>query len=333
MEYLMSLPYVGVAMPYVFLVIGFVLLIKGADFFVDGSGSIAKKLRVPDIIIGLTVVAMGTSMPELVTSIVSSFEGNTEFALGNVVGSNIMNVLVILGLSAVILPITVDPSVFKRDIPVLLLTAVIVPVIALLTPKSGDNYVIGRIGGIILVALFIGYILLTIKAALDYRRAHAGDADEEEIEEKSWLKSILFTVGGAAVIVIGAKLAVGGAETIANQFRINKDVIGLTVIALGTSLPELVTSAVAAKKGNSDIALGNIVGSNIFNVLLVLGTTAAINPVPFPFTNLIDLIVLLGVSIYLAITARTGKKLSRLEGASYLIFYAGYLAYLLIRTL
>ena len=330
MEYLMSLPYVGVAVPYVMLVIGFVCLIKGADFFVDGSGSIAKKLRVPDIIIGLTVVAMGTSMPELVTSIVSSFEGNTEFALGNVVGSNIINVLVILGLSAVILPIAVDPSVFKRDMPVLLLTAIIVPVIALLTKNADGGYMVGRVGGIILMVLFIGYILLTIKAALDYRKAHTDD-EEEEIEERSWLKSILFTVGGAAVIVIGAKLAVSGAETIALQFNVSKDIIGLTVIALGTSLPELVTSAVAAKKGNSDIALGNIVGSNIFNVLLVLGTTATINPVPVPFANLVDLVVLLGVSIYLAITARTGKKISRFEGITYLVFYAGYLAYLLLR--
>lgn len=318
-------------LPYIMLIVGFVFLIKGADFFVDGSSSIAKKLKIPDIIIGLTVVAMGTSMPELVTSIVSSSQGKNEFALGNVVGSNIINILVILGISAVILPLCVDKSIFKRDIPVLLITAVVVPAIALLSKNADGGYMIGRVGGIILVVLFIIYILLTVKAALDYRKANEGELDEDEIKESSWLKSILFTVGGAAVIVLGATLAVDGAEKIAEQWKVPSDVIGLTVIALGTSLPELVTSAVAAKKGNSDIALGNIVGSNIFNVLLVLGTTAVINPVPVPFTSIIDLIILLGVSIYLAITARTGKKLSRLEGASYLVLYASYMVYLFMR--
>ncbi len=331
MEYLMSLPYVGVVVPYVMLVIGFLCLIKGADFFVDGSGSIAKKLKVPDIIIGLTVVAMGTSMPELVTSVVAACEGKSDISIGNVVGSNIINILVILGLSAVILPLCVDSSMFKRDIPVLLLTAIAVPVIVLLSKDADGGYMVGRVGGIILVVMFVGYILLTIKAALDYRKANEDASNEDEIKENSWLKSILFTVGGAVAIVIGAKLAVGGAEKIATQWGIGQDVIALTVVALGTSLPELVTSAVAARKGNSDIALGNIVGSNIFNVLLVLGTTAVINPVPVPFTSIIDLIILLGVSIYLAITARTGNKLIRLEGASYLVIYAGYMVYLFMR--
>ena len=313
------------------LVVGFVLLVKGADFFVDGSASIAKKLKVPDIIIGLTVVAMGTSMPELVTSVVAACEGKSDISIGNVVGSNIINILVILGISAVILPLCVDRSMFKRDIPVLLLTAVAVPAIALLSKNADGGYMVGRVGGIILVVMFVGYILLTIKAALDYRKANADEPDEDEIKENSWLKSIIFTIGGAAVIVIGAKLAVSGAEKIATQWGIGQDVIALTVVALGTSLPELVTSAVAARKGNSDIALGNIVGSNIFNVLLVLGTTAVIKPVPVPFTSIIDLFVLLGVSIYLAITARTDKKLTRLEGASYLVLYAGYMVYLFMR--
>ena len=317
-------------LPYIMLIVGFVFLIKGADFFVDGSASIAKKLKVPDIIIGLTVVAMGTSMPELVTSVVAACEGKSDISIGNVVGSNIINILVILGLSAVILPLCVDRSMFKRDIPVLLLTAVAVPVIALLSKSADGGYMIGRVGGIILAVLFVGYILLTIKAALDYRKANTDASDEDDIKENSWLKSILFTVGGATVIVIGAKLAVGGAEAIATQWGIGQDVIALTVVALGTSLPELVTSAVAARKGNSDIALGNIVGSNIFNVLLVLGTTAIIKPVPVPFTSIIDLLILLGVTVYLAITARTGNKLSRLEGASYLVLYAGYMVYLFI---
>ena len=318
-------------LPYIMLVIGFLFLIKGADFFVDGSGSIAKKLRVPDIIIGLTVVAMGTSMPELVVSATSALGGSSDIAIGNVVGSNTINVLVILGLSAVILPLCVDSSIFKRDIPVLLLTAVVVPVIALLSKNSDGGYMIGRVGGIVLIVLFIGYILLTIKAALDYRKANADAADEEEIKERSWLKSILFTVGGAAVIIIGGDLSVDGAVAIAKQLGISEAVIGLTIVALGTSLPELVTSVVAARKGNSDIALGNIVGSNIFNALLILGTTAIIKPIPVPFISIIDLFILLGISIYLAITARTGKRLTRLEGASYLLIYAAYMVFLFIR--
>ena len=306
-------------LPYIMLIVGFVLLIKGADFFVDGSSSIAKKLKVPDIIIGLTVVAMGTSMPELVVSATSALGGSSDIAIGNVVGSNTLNVLVILGLSAVILPLSVDSSMFKRDIPVLLLTAAVVPVIALLSKNSDGDYMIGRVGGIVLIVLFVGYILLTIKAALDYRKANADAADEDEIKERSWLKSILFTVGGAAVIIVGGDLSVDGAVAIAKQLGISEAVIGLTIVALGTSLPELVTSVVAARKGNSDIALGNIVGSNIFNALLILGTTAIIKPIPVPFTSIIDLFILLGVSIYLSITARTGKRLTRLEGASYLL--------------
>ena len=330
MNYLLSLPYVKVVLPYIMLVIGFIFLIKGADFFVDGSASIAKKLKIPDIIIGLTVVAMGTSMPELVVSASSALKGNSDIAIGNVVGSNLLNVLIILGLSAIIVPLCVDKSMFKRDIPVLLLTAVTVPAIAIAYKLTVGKYMIGRVGGIILAILFIGYIVMNVKAALDYRKKNAGVDDGEEIKESSWWKSILFTVGGAALIIVGGDLSVDGAVAIAKQLGISEAVIGLTVIALGTSLPELVTSVVAAKKGSSDIALGNIVGSNIFNALLILGTTAIIKPIAVPFKSVIDLMILLGVSIYLAITARTGKKISRLEGATYVAFYAIYLTYLFI---
>lgn len=319
-------------LPYIMLVIGFALLIKGADFFVDGSSSIAKKLKVPDIIIGLTIVAMGTSAPELVVSVTSAIGGSSDIAIGNVVGSNLLNILVILGLSSVLIPIKVDGSMFKRDIPVLLGTVVITPIIALLSKNSEGSNMIGRIGGIILVLFFVGYLLLTIKAALDYRKAHADEpAGEEEIKERSWLKSILFTIGGAAVIIIGGDLSVDGAVAIAKQLGLSEAVIGLTIVALGTSLPELVTSVVAARKGNSDIALGNIVGSNIFNVLLILGTTAVIKPVPVPFASIIDLFIVLGVTVYLAVAARTGKKLSRLEGASFLVLYVAYTVYLFMR--
>lgn len=319
---------INIILPYIMLVVGFALLIKGADFFVDGSGSIAKKLKIPDIIIGLTIVAMGTSMPELVVSVTSAIGGSSDIAIGNVVGSNLLNILIILGLSSLLIPIKVDDSMFKRDIPVLLGTAVVVPVIVLLS-----NNMVGRIGGAILMAFFVFYIFLTVRSALAYRKNNADipEAEGESIKEISWFKSILFTIGGAAVIIIGGDMSVDGAVAIAQQLGLSEAVIGLTIVALGTSLPELVTSVVAAKKGNSDIALGNIVGSSIFNVLLILGTTAVIKPVPVPFASLIDLFILLGVTIYLAIAARTGKKLSRLEGASFLVIYVAYAAYLFIR--
>lgn len=323
-------------LPYALLVIGFIALIKGADFFVDGSASIAKKFRIPDIIIGLTVVAMGTSMPELAVSLSSALGGSTDMAVGNVVGSNIINVLVILGLSAVIRPINVDTSVFRRDIPVLLLSAVLLPIMA-----WAEGGKISWISGIILTALFITYIVLNVRDALKYRREQAleiptvlsdnGAADESEIKQLPLWKSILFAIGGAALIVVGATLSVDGATVIAQSIGLSEKVIALTVVALGTSLPELVTSVVAARKGNSDIALGNIVGSNIFNVLLILGTTSLVCPAPTDFNGMIDLAVMLGISVLLAVTAFTGKKLSRIEGASYLVIYGGYLTYLFLR--
>ena len=325
-------------LPYILLIVGFVALIKGADFFVEGSCSIAKKLKIPDIIIGLTVVAMGTSAPELAVSVSAALGGSTDIAIGNVVGSNLLNILVILGLSSVIVPIMVDKSVFKRDIPMLLVTAIAVPVIVLLTKNTltggvEADHMVGRLGGAILVALFAFYIFLTVKAALDYRKKHADDpdADGDEVKEFPMWKSLLYTVLGGAVVVIGGRISVDAATDIAHQIGLSEAVIGLTVVALGTSLPELVTSVVAARKGNSDIALGNIVGSNIFNVLLILGTTSVIKPVPVAFSSIIDLFINLGVTVYLAIAAWTGKKLSRLEGASFLVLYVVYTVYLFMR--
>ncbi len=325
----------SVVMPYIFLIVGFVVLIKGADFFVDGSCSIAKKLRIPDIVVGLTVVALGTSLPELAVSLSAAAGGSSDIALGNVVGSNLINILVILGLSAAILPLSVDKSMFRRDLPVLMLTAAILPVLTLV-----GGYRIGRISGAILTALFIGYIILTVRSALAYRKEElqlpeGAEAPAEESEGKvlPWWLSILFTVGGAALIVFGGDLSVDAATDIAHQLGISEAVIGLTVVALGTSLPELVTSAVAARKGNSDIALGNVVGSCIFNVLFILGTTALVKPLNVATGSLVDQFVLLGVCAYLLITAWTGKKLKRWEGISYLCVYGVYLAYLLIFTI
>ena len=323
-------------LPYIFLIVGFVVLIKGADFFVDGACSIAKKLRIPDIVVGLTVVALGTSLPELAVSLSAAAGGSSDMALGNVVGSNLINILVILGLSAAILPLSVDKDMFRRDLPVLMVTAVALPVMTLV-----GGYQIGRICGAILTALFIGYIILTVRSALAYRNAGGeislpeGDAPGEESEGKvlPWWLSILFTIGGAALIVFGGNLSVDAATDIATQLGVSEAVIGLTVVALGTSLPELVTSAVAARKGNSDIALGNVVGSCIFNVLFILGTTALVKPLNVARGSLVDQLVLLGVCAYLFLTAWTGRRLKRWEGISYLCIYGVYLAYLLIFTI
>ncbi len=315
----------SVIMPYIILIIGFLMLIKGADFFVDGSSSIAKKLRIPDIIVGLTIVAMGTSAPELAVSVSAALGGSSDISLGNVVGSNLLNILIILGLSAVIVPLSVDKSMFRRDFPMLLITAVVLPLICVISGNTA-----GRIGGIIMLVLFAVYMFMTIKSAVDYRKN--GEASEEEnIKVLPWWKSILYTIGGAIIIVIGGNISVDSATEIARQLGISEAIIGLTVVALGTSLPELVTSVIAARKGNSDIALGNIVGSNIFNVLLILGVTSVIKPFSVTTDSIIDMIILLGVTIYLIITSATGKKISRAEGASFLALYCLYSVYIFMR--
>ena len=313
-------------LPYVFLAIGFFALIKGADLFVDGASSIAKKLGIPDLIVGLTIVAMGTSAPELATSISAALGGSSDIAVGNAVGSNIMNILVILGLSALIKPVSVDKAIFKRDLPVLLVSASMLPVFTLV-----GKYTLNWIAGIVFAAFFIFYIYLTIRSALKYRKEHADEEPDEAVKSFPLWKSLLFTVCGAVIIVVGANFSVESATIIAKSWGVGEDVIGLTVVALGTSLPELITSVVAAKKGNSDIALGNIVGSNIFNLLFILGTTVLISPITVNFTSFIDQLVMLAVSAYLAVTALTGKRLSRIEGASYIVLYAGYTTYLFLR--
>lgn len=318
--------------PYLILIASFVALIKGADFFVDGSGSIARKLRIPDFIVGLTVVAMGTSAPELAASVSAAIAKKSDLAIGNVVGSNLLNILVILGISALILPPAVDRVLFKRDVPFLLLTAFALPAMLLIGGRGEDGkFMLNWVSGIVLLVLFVLYLFLTIRAALAYRRAHPEAREEDGVKVLPWWKSILFTLLGGALIVLGGKFAVEAASDIARQFGVSEAVIGLTVVAFGTSLPELVTSAIAAKKGNSDIAIGNVVGSNIFNVLLILGTTVMIRPVPADMSMLIDLFVVLGASLIFTLTAWTGKKLSRGEGAIYLFLYAAYMVFVFLR--
>lgn len=310
-------------MVYVLLIAGFVLLIKGADLFVDGSSSIAKKLRIPGIIVGLTIVAMGTSAPEAAVSISATLKGSNEIAVGNVVGSNILNLLLVVGVSALIRPMKVDKSILKVDFPVEMISAVV-----LLLLCMGSSLVINRIEGIILFAMFVTYMIITVRRALKYRQNTVENPDEETM---SWLKSVLFVVIGAAAVIAGGQLTVNSAKTIAESWGVSETLIGLTVVALGTSLPELVTSVIAAKKGESDMALGNVIGSNIFNIFFILGMTGTIHPIKVDMVSIYDIAVLIVISVISFIFAATRKKIARAEGVSMLVMYSAYTAYIIAR--
>lgn len=313
------------------LVVSFVLLVKGADYFVDGCVSIAKLLRVPNLIIGLTIVAMGTSAPEAAVSISSAITdpSNAGITVGNLLGSNLLNILVILGVSAVIVPISVDKSLLKKDFPLLMGSAILVPLLFWIFDYKGT-----RLAGVIVLALFAVFMVWTVMNALSSRKNALNAPSEDVPDEKpmSVPKSIIYAVAGLAVVIGGGQLAVTCAKYIAQGIGISDSLIGLTVVALGTSLPELITSVVAAKKGNSDLALGNIVGSNLFNVLMVLGLSMIIAPFSVSTESMIDALVVLGVSAVCYISA-FGKKIGRAWGIVYLLIYAVYLAYIIMRDL
>ena len=315
------------------LVGGFVLLIKGADWFVEGSSSVAKLLKVPTIIIGLTVVAFGTSLPEASVSISSALAGKNALAISNVVGSNIFNTLVVLGASALIVPVCVQPGSIKKDIPFSILCTVALLGALLLgmdTVDGVNTYTLGLVGGIVLAALFAFYMYWQISAALKARKEGTA-GEEEEVKVLSPLKSAIFIVVGIACIIIGGDLVVDGASAIAIKFGMSETLVGMTIVALGTSLPELVTSMVAAKKGESDLAVGNVIGSNIFNILFVLGFSALISPMSVNILSVIDTIAVIGVSVLALVFSATGKKISRVEGGIMLAAYFGYFAYMFVR--
>ena len=322
--------FVTTALPYVFLIVGFVLLVKGADFFVEGASSIASKLKVPSLIIGLTVVSMGTSAPEAAVSITSSVQAITQsnpmlnsIALGNIVGSNIFNFLMVVGISSVILPILTDKEILMRDMPINLgVTAVLL--VMLLDGK------LGRFESIILLVLFAAYIFMLIRSAMKNR------TEAEELKVHGWAKSIIFLVVGLAGVIGGGQLVVNGAKTIAAQLGMSETLIGLTVVAIGTSLPELVTSVVAAKKGNSGIAMGNVVGSNIFNILFILGMAGSIAPISLAAVAakefIIDTIFLIGICVVMWFFAFSKKKTGRIEGAACIAIYVAYTTYIILRA-
>lgn len=307
------------------LIIGFVMLIKGADWFVDGAAGIADKLHIPQLIIGLTIVAMGTSAPEAAISISASVQGSADIAVGNILGSNILNILIILGITSVITPLAVQKSTVKYEIPFVIIISVIFGLIGLF-----DNS-IGFIDGILLWVLFIAYIaylfIMTKKGKI--QADESDDEDNGKKPKKVW-QLILFGIIGIALVVFGSNITVNAATEIATMFGMSERFIGLTIVALGTSLPELVTSITAALKKNADIAIGNIVGSNIFNILFVIGTSAMITPVAYQSQFLIDSIFCVATAILLLLLVlNKDKKLKRWGGIIMLICYAGYFVYLI----
>ena len=299
------------------LALGFVMLVKGSDWFVDGAAGIAAKFRIPQIIIGLTIVAMGTSAPEAAVSITAAMGGSADITVGNIVGSNILNVLVILGLASAIVPVAVGKSTLKIDIPFM----IAISAIFLLLGWDGT---ITRIDGLVLIALFAGYIGYMIWEAL-----HSNEEGDEIKDMPIW-KMLLSTVIGLALVVWGADVAVDAATKLAQIFGMSERFIGLTVVALGTSLPELFTSVTAARKGNADIAIGNIVGSNIFNILFVVGLSSMVIDVPFAANFRIDMLVAIASCVFIWLAALKSKKLARWAGFTMLLGYVGYFVYLLM---
>lgn len=305
------------------LAVGFVLLVKGADWFVEGASRLAERFGIPQLVIGLTIVAMGTSLPEAAVSVSAALKGSAEITIGNIVGSNIMNVLLILGITSVITPIAVQRSTVKYEIPFVIIVS------AVLMGIGYTDHMVGRTDGIILWALmllYLGYLLVMAKK---------GNGLPEEMEETDstkpmsvWKMLLLILIGGV-MIVAGSDVAVDAATALARIFGMSERLIGLTIVAFGTSLPELVTSATAAVKGKADIAVGNIVGSNIFNILFVVGTSALITPVAYAANFFVDSIVCIATAALLWVLVMKNNRLGRAGGACMLVCYAAYFVYLI----
>ena len=304
----------------VWLVLGFSFLIKGADLFVDGSSSIAKIMKIPTVIIGLTIVSIGTSLPEAAVSITASLQGNYDLSIANVVGSNIFNLLGVVGASAVICPFLIDKTIMKRDFPICIGVTVI------LAFMLRDN-TLSLVESIVLFVLFIAYIILLVASALK-NREDAG----EDYKVLSAGKSLFFIALGIAGIVAGGQLTVNSATFFATALGMSELLIGLTIVAVGTSLPELVTSVVAARKGESEIALGNVVGSNIFNILFILGMSGIVHPLSCDVGALIDTILLIFVCLIMYFVCITGKKATRSEGYVCIFIYVIYVIYAVLRA-
>lgn len=300
------------------LAIGFLMLVKGADWFVDGCSGIAGKLGIPQLVVGLTIVAMGTSTPEAAVSINASIKGNAGIAIGNIVGSNILNILIILGISAIIATMVIQRTTFCYEIPYMIFITIVLLVLGMT-----GGYVT-RMEGVILWILFLAYLVYLFFLSKK-------GAEESDTEERPVWKLMLFMIMGGVLVVWGSDVTVDSATEIAHMIGLSERFIGLTIVALGTSLPELVTSVVAAKRGNADIAIGNIVGSNIFNILFVIGTTSIIAPVIYEADFLFDGVIAVFAGVLLWISVAKTKTLRKQWGIIMLLCYSGYLGYLLMQ--
>ena len=318
------------------LAVGFAFLVKGADFFVEGSSSIAKKLKVPPIIIGLTIVAMGTSLPETAVSVTASLVQNNELAVSNVVGSNIFNLMFVIGVCSILTPIMVQKATVVRDIPLSLGCALFLLVLGVSGLGDKAGMTLGHADGVIFLIVFAGYIFTMVRSAMKARAAGQkveieGVEECDNMKELSYGKSILFLIVGAAAIAFGGDLTVDTASRIAIELGMSQTLVGLTIVSIGTSLPELVTSVVAARKNEVDMAVGNAIGSNIFNILMVLGIASAISPLQLIRENIIDIVLLMVFSVMVWIFAGTRKKIERKEGIIMVVVYLVYCAYIIAR--
>jgi len=357
-------------MAYILLIIGFIFLVKGADFFVSGSSAIAEHFGIPTFIIGLTVVAFGTSMPEAAISVTAAVTGANGIAVGNAIGSNIFNLLIVLGVSAMIKACPITRDTLRFEYPLSIAAAGALLVMGLRVGADGSMFgtgIVSRVDGLVLLVVFAVFMVVTVKKAIKsqndemipdyYGGADVGDpgacvmeadgeliceGDVEEITEDaamidgskaSLAKSIIMSIIGLAGIVFGGDLVVESASSIAQAFGIDEILIGLTIVALGTSLPELVISMVAALKGETDIAVGNVIGSNIFNILLVLGLSTAIHPIAITMFSIYDILILIGASLIVLIPLARKQAITRGWGALMVLMYAGYLAYIIMRTM
>lgn len=315
-------------MSYVLLLVGFGLLIKGADVFVSGASSVAKKFNISDLVIGLTVVAFGTSAPELAVSGMASFSGQNAMAISNVLGSNIFNILVVLGVCSIIRPINVESNILKKELPIALGIALVLFLLIFDGLNfTSTSYGVSRIDASILLILFAGFMFYILKSSKDQNET----SDGGEISEISTPKSIVFIIVGLFAVVFGGNLVVNNATLIAQSLGVSETVIGLTIVAIGTSLPELVTSIIACKKGSSDMAIGNVIGSNIFNILFILGISGFISPIVVDSLAVYDAIVVIICTILAFFFARSGKTISRKEGILMIGLFVVYNIYILIR--
>lgn len=323
----------GIWVAIVLIVLGFVALVKGADWLVDGASAIAKRFGISDLVIGLTVVAFGTSMPEFVVNMVSVAEGTTDLAITNILGSNIINTFVILGLTALVYPVVSQKRSRDFDIPLSIIAGILVfSFVAIQLPIGEEIRGIGRVGGGILLAMFCYFLYNTFRHAKDHPEEAA--LEEGETKEIPVRRAVALMLGGFVGLVVGGELIVKSAVDIATRMGVSEAIIGLTIVALGTSLPELATSVIAAFKKNSDIALGNVVGSNIFNVFFVLGTSAVVRPLPAYDGIEVDawMAALGSIIVWLAVKTNHERKVQRWAGALLLIVYAGYLTYRLLNV-